>query len=123
LLNIYVMRRLVLALFISVMFTSCEKTLTDVPENEIPAWLKTRISQDEQIIKDSPQHKSSWGAWIRYKWQREYYFEYHNILNSLSVDPISENGDTLYNGGISMKYFYEKCCRQYVWKAPNYREY
>jgi hypothetical protein len=117
------MKKIALMFVLSIAFLSCEKTLPDVPDDEIPAWLKTRISQDEQTIQDYPKYMASWGAWIRYKWQKEYYFEYHNILSSSSVAPISENGDTLYYGATNMKYYNEKCCKQYVWKAPNYKEY
>ena len=107
----------------SIIFFSCEKTLHDVPDNEIPLWLKTRISQDEQIIRDNPKYMASWGAWIRYRWQKGYYFEYQNIMSSSTVAPITENGDTLYYGATHLKYYEEKCCKQYVWKAPNYKEY
>jgi hypothetical protein len=117
------LRKFVFIYFFSVIFFSCEKTLHDVPDNEIPLWLKTRISQHEQIIRDNPKSMSSWGAWIRYKWQKGYYFEYQNIMSSSTVAPITENGDTLYYGATHLKYYEEKCCKQYVWRAPNYKEY
>ena len=110
--------------FFSLIFFSCEKNSL-VPENEIPDWLKTRISQDELKIQESPKYMTSWGAWIRYKWQNDYYFEYNNIMSSTTIVPISENGDSLYKSAneTNMKYYTEKCCKQYVWKAPNYKEY
>jgi hypothetical protein len=119
------MKKLALMFLLSITFLSCEKNLPDVPENEIPIWLKTRISQDEQKIKENPKFMTSWGAWIRYKWQSEYYFEYNNILSSTTIVPISEKGDSLYKNAneTNMKYYNEKCCKQYVWKAPNYKEY
>ena len=33
----------------------------------------------------------------------EYYFEYHNVLSSSSVAPVSVNGDTLYYGATNLK--------------------
>ena len=119
------MKRILIVFFFSLLLFSCEKTLPDVPDNEIPAWLKTRISLDEQIIQDNPKYMASWGAWIRYKWQNDYYFEYYNILSSTTIVPISEMGDSLNKSAneINMKYYNEKCCRQYVWRAPNYKEY
>jgi len=119
------MKKIFLMFFFSLILFSCEKTLPDVPDSEIPDWLKTRIRQDEQTIKDYPKYMAPWGAWIRYRWEKEYYFEYHNILSSSSVAPVSENGDSLYKSAneTNMKYYNEKCCKQYVWKAPNYKEY
>jgi len=103
------------------MFFSCEKDYL-IPKNEVPEWLKTKISQDEQIIKDSPQSWLNYGAWLRYSWQNEYYFEYYNELSSSGPRAISTNGDTLhiYVNDINTVYYKEKCCKQYVWKAPHY---
>jgi len=42
--------------------------------------LKADIKLQEQIIKDSPQLMNAYGGWLRYDWQNEYYFEYHNSL-------------------------------------------
>lgn len=117
------MKKILVMIFLPFLLFSCEKTLPDVPDNEIPAWLKTRISQDEQTIKYYPKYMASWSAWIRYNWEKEYYFEYHNVLSSTIIAPVSEKGVTLYYGATNMKYYNEKCCKQYVWKAPNYKEY
>lgn len=109
--------------FLSLMFFSCEKDYL-IPDREVPDWLKAKISQDEQIIKDSPQLMNSYGAWLRYTWQNEYYFEYHNPLSSSSPRAISTNRDTLYLDVFdsTSDYYKEKCCRQYVWKAPKYED-
>ncbi|MFA5818250.1 MAG: hypothetical protein WC854_03105 [Bacteroidales bacterium] len=118
------MRKIALMFTFSLIFFSCEKDYL-IPKNEVPEWLKTKIKQDEQIIKDSPQSWINYGAWQRYKWQNEYYFEYHNTLSSSLPKPISTNGDTLhiYAFDINTDYAKEKCCKQYVWKAPEYKEY
>jgi len=118
------MRRIALMFVFTLIFLSCEKDNL-VPAGEIPDWLKTKIEQDEEIIKDSPQFLYAWGAWIRYEWQNDFYFEYHNILSSTMPQPISFSGDTLhiYATDINTDYYKEKCCMQYVWKAPNYKEY
>jgi hypothetical protein len=117
------MKTIALIITFSLALLSCKKTLPDVPETEIPVWLKTKISQDEVRIQQNPQYMTSWGAWIRYKWQNTYYFEYHNVLSSSSIAPVSESGDTLYYGATNLKYYNEKCCKQYVWRAPNYKEF
>ena len=36
------------------------------------------------------------GGWLRYDWQNEYYFEYHNALSSSSPRAISTKGDTFH---------------------------
>jgi hypothetical protein len=118
------MRKIALMIVFSLIFFSCEKNSL-VPENEIPDWLKTRISQDELKIQENPKYMTSWGAWIRYKWQNEYYFEYHNVVSSSSPRAISTKGDTLkiWANDINTDYYKEKCCKAFVWKAPKYREY
>ena len=62
------MKKLALMFFFSLMFFSCKKDYL-IPDREVPDWLKAKISQDEQIIKDSPQLMNSYGAWLRYTWQ------------------------------------------------------
>ena len=112
-------------LFISFMLISCEKDDYLIPNKEVPAWLKTKISQDEQIIKDSPQSDLNYGAWKRYKWQDDYYFEYQNysMMSSLP-QPISAKGDTLqfHVYDTTTDYYKEKCCKEFVWKAPEFKD-
>ena len=118
------MRKIGLIFTFSLIFFSCEKN-SFVPENEIPDWLKTSISNDEQKIKEAPKAMSAWGAWLRYKWENEYYFEYENPLSSSLYIPISVNGDSLYISpyDTNVEYFKGKCCKQYVWKGPLYIEF
>jgi hypothetical protein len=117
------MKKISLMLVLSIIFFSCEKDYL-IPDKEVPEWLKTKINQDEQIIRDSPQLMNAYGAWLRYKWQSEDYFEYHNELSSSLPQPISEKGDTLnfYVTDSTTDYYKEKCCKQYVWKAPEYKD-
>ena len=117
------MKKLALLITFSFVFFSCEKDYL-IPNKEVPKWLKEKIEQDEQIIKDSPQLMNSYGAWLRFKWQNEYYFEYHNVLSSSLPSPISAKGDTLhfYATDTNTDYYKEKCCKEYVWKAPNYED-
>jgi len=108
-----IMRKLVLLFTFSLIFFSCEKDYL------IP------IKQEEQIIKESPHLMNAYGAWLRYKWQNEYYFEYHNFLSSSSSIPVKANGDSLniHTDDINTDYCKEKCCKQFVWKAPKYKDY
>ncbi len=118
------MRKIGLIFTFSLIFFSCEKDYL-IPDKEVPEWLKIKIKQDEQLIKDSPQSWKNYGGWLRYKWQNEYYFEYHNVLSSSLPQPISAKGDTLhfYVFETNTDYYKEKCCKQYVWKAPEYKEF
>jgi hypothetical protein len=118
------MRKIALMFFFSLIFFSCEKDFL-IPDKEVPEWLKSKIKQEEQIIKESPQLMSAYGAWLRYDWQNEYYFEYHNELSSSFPRAISIKGDTLHiwANDVNTDYYKEKCCRQLVWEAPNYKEY
>lgn len=118
------MKKFSLLLIFSLIFFSCEKEYL-ISENEVPDWLKDHISQAEKSIKENPKGFHSYAAWIRFKWQEEYYFEYHNMASSFLIMPISATGDTLHfsPGATSTNYDKEKCCRQYVWKGPNYKEF
>ncbi|MFZ2339908.1 MAG: hypothetical protein WAW07_09350 [Bacteroidales bacterium] len=119
------MKKLSLMLFFSIMLFSCEKDDFLIPNKEVPAWLKAKISQDEQIIKNSPQSDLNYGAWKRYKWQDEYYFEYQNYVVFTSLpQPISVKGDTLqfYVYETTTDYYKEKCCKEFVWKAPEFKD-
>jgi hypothetical protein len=117
------MKKFALIFILSFFFISCEKDYL-IPNKEVPDWLKTIISQEEQIIKDSPQLMNSFGAWLRYNWQNDYYFEYHNVLSSSLPRVISSKGDTLnfYATDANTDYFKKKCCKEYVWKAPKYED-
>jgi hypothetical protein len=122
------MRNLIVIFILSIFLFSCKKNNDKgylLPDNEIPGWLKTQITKDEQKIQDSPQYMTSYGAWLRYNWQNVYYFEYHNPVSSSSPIPISFNGDTLhiFANDINTDYCKEKCCNVYVWKAPRFMDF
>ena len=109
-------------LFFTVTFLcfSCEKDYL-IPSNEVPEWLKEKISQDEAIIKSDPKLMPNYGAWLRYEFQGEKYYEYDNPLSSLSRNPYSQDGVRV-NTTIApfTDYWNDKCCEKFVWKAPNY---
>jgi hypothetical protein len=108
----------VLAFFI----VSCQKE--DYKEKEIPYWLKADIQKQEQIINESPRLMNSYGAWLRYQWKKDFYFEYHNDLSSSSPKATSYDGNTqIQVWDTTTNYYKEKCCKVYVWKAPEARDY
>lgn len=117
------MKKIALMFFLSLMLYSCEKSYL-IPSKEVPSWLKSKINKEEQIIKDSPQLMNSWGAWVRYEWHDQYFFEYHNPLSSSMPQPISLKGETLqiYATDMNTDYAKEKCCKTIVWQGPDYND-
>ena len=117
------MKKLALMFFISIMFFSCKKEYL-IPDKEVPDWLKAEIKHEEQVIKESPQLMNAYGGWLRYDWQNEYYFEYHNTLSSSSPIAISTKGETLHiwANDVTTDYYKEKCCKTLVWEAPNFSD-
>ena len=66
-----------------------------MPKDEIPGWLKDKIAQDEKIIESDPKLMQSYGAWIRYAFEDDYYYEYDNPLSSVIRNLYSEDGDSV----------------------------
>ncbi|MCK4879709.1 MAG: hypothetical protein KAS82_03580 [Bacteroidales bacterium] len=119
------MKRILIVVSISFLLLSCGKDYL-VPEEELPEWLIQRIEYDEQVIEASPKYYLAYGAWSRIKWNNENYYEYFNALSSTILPPISELGDTLdilMPLLTSSDYYKERCCREYVWKGPRYKDW
>lgn len=117
------MRKLSLLIIVFFCLVSCEKNGL-VPDNEIPNWLKERIAQDEAKINSDPMSGLDIGAWVRYKFEGEFYFEYKNALSSAGLHLYSETGDQVIASELWWwKYRYNKCCKKYVWKGPSYIDY
>ena len=83
------MKKIALMLFCALVLFSCEKDFL-IPGNEVPEWLKSKIEQDEQMMIDHPSSCLYYGAWLRYRWQDEYYFEYHCSCSSSSPRAFSK---------------------------------
>jgi hypothetical protein len=104
---------------------SCEKRDAFVPGNEIPSWLKDEIEGYRQALQQNPKNPVINGiAWIRYKWENEYYFEFRSMISSTFAYPISFNQDTLKVCPVCLgtEYHDNKCCKQYVWKGSIYAD-
>jgi hypothetical protein len=117
------MKKITLIFFFSLLLSSCEKDFL-IPDKEVPEWLKAEIKKDEQVMREHPSSCLYYGAWLRYTWQDEYYFEYHCSCSSSSPRAISAKGDTLHilANDVATDYYKEKCCRILVWKAPDYTD-
>lgn len=118
------MKNPIILISFALVMLSCEKDYL-IPKEDIPDWLKTRIEISDKLLKDKPKAMDAYGAWIRYEWENDYYFEYSNILSSYIGGPITFQGDTL--GYITdprvMDYAQNRCCKQYVWKGPRFKEF
>jgi|PlaIllAssembly_1097288.scaffolds.fasta_scaffold817160_1 hypothetical protein len=102
---------------------ACTKDPFLIPTSQIPKWLQDRITQDEKVLKTDPDSGPSITAWIRYKYNDSFYFEFHNMMWSSGPWYYDSNGNQLiYNDDPTFfqDYNSEKCCRQFVWKGPNY---
>jgi hypothetical protein len=114
-------QKIIFLSLISFILFSCEKDYL-IPDKDVPDWLKSKINQDENMMQDYTS--SCLYAWLSYNWQDEYYFEYHCSCSSSSPRAISTKCDTLHiwANDVTTDYYKEKCCRQLVWKAPNYTD-
>jgi hypothetical protein len=118
-----IMKKALLLFAIIVSCLSCRKDFL-IPNGEVPGWLKDKISQNEATIKSDPKLMPNYGAWIRYEYQGEKYYEYDNPLSCAISNPWSEAGEQI-NTSISpyTNYWNDKCCEMFVWKAPEYHKY
>ena len=114
------MKKILFLLVIVSLAYSCQKNEL-VPEDEIPNWLKERIAQDELAIEDDPQSGLDMAAWIRYKFEKRYYFEYYNMYSSsLPINYTYEGVVMSYSSTVYDEYLDNRCCKRYVWKGPSY---
>ena len=116
------MKNLIILFVLFLLFSSCKKE-EFVPENEIPVWLKDQIQWYDSALKQNPENYVLNGtAWIRYKWNNEYYFEFRSIISSSFAFPISFQQDTLKVCPVcsGTDYHDTKCCKQYVWKGTGF---
>jgi len=101
--------------------SACTKDPFLIPTSEIPKWLQDRITRDEKIIKSDPKSGLDITAWIRYKYNNSYYFEYHNMIWSSGPEYYDFDGNKiLLINEPYLDYNSKKCCKKFVWKGPNY---
>ncbi|MBU1013383.1 MAG: hypothetical protein KKG99_10275 [Bacteroidetes bacterium] len=123
------MKKPLILLVLSLILISCEKKKdiqneNFVPESEIPVWLKERIAADK-IASLTDQYSSlEISAWIRYKYEGNYFFENHNLLSS-SFPPVYNFQGSIVplNEESYLNYQNVKCCKQFVWKGSSYIDF
>jgi hypothetical protein len=115
------MKKLLPILVLFFCLVSCKKDNYLIPSSEVPKWIQERISHDEKVISSDPKSGLDIAAWIRYKYNSSYYFEYLNLLSSAGPEIYDSAGNKikLYNEPY-IDYSSKKCCRQFVWKGPSY---
>jgi len=116
------MKRITLIISLALIIISCENDQY-VRDSDIPAWLKERIASDEEIIAENPQSGLDIAAWIRYKYNESYYFEYLNLLSSSYHPVYNHQGEIIADIDEYQKYSSRKCCKQFVWKGSAYIEF
>lgn len=115
------MQKAVFLVGIIILLGSCQKEYL-VPAREVPEWLKERIAADEQVIQEDPTLMAGYGAWMRYQFRGDMYYEYINLLSSKYPDTFNESGqevnlvDEPY-----LDYWDDKCCGTYIWRGPGYQ--
>ena len=120
--NAMKMKKLMLFLLPAVLLISCERDKL-LPSDELPGWLKQRIADIEVQMSENPGTGFAVSAWIRYSWNDEYYYEWHNLISS-SFPPIYDaDGDMMaFAWDSNDEYQNGKCCKVYVWKGPSWNE-
>ena len=115
------MRKFLVLFTFLALFSACAKD-KDTAE-ELPAWLKERIAGDEKEIASDPQSGLDLGAWLKYSYDDQVYYEYHNLLmSSLPKVYHSDGTEVSFNQNEYTDYQKGKCCKQFVWKGKSYFE-
>lgn len=123
-LNLKTMKKLLILFSFTLLLISCEKWPDFlIPSSEVPRWLKERISHDEKIIESNPQSGLESSAWIRYKWNEKYFFEYRNAFSSAGPEKYTYAGDKMTLNQEYLNFETEKCCKEIVWKTSSYIDY
>jgi hypothetical protein len=111
------MKRVILLLLPVMLLTACEKQ-SFVPSGDVPEWLKEMIREAEEGDSNPPMYGTDFGAWVRYKYAGNYYFEWINPILS-SFPPVYDQSGRLSNMDQDeyARYQNGKCCKKYVWKG------
>jgi hypothetical protein len=119
------MKKLIILFSLTLFLFSCEKWPDFlIPDSEVPKWLKERIADDEKVIKSNPQSGLDAAAWIRYKYNNEYYFEYRNNFSSLGPEKFDYDGNKIIvTQAPYLNFEKDKCCKQFVWKGQTYIDF
>ena len=109
-------------LLLLVLTIACQNDDDAAPTSVVvPAWLQAQIDEDEAVIASDSSRLENYGAWIRYSFKNEFYYEYDNPLSSSFGSPFSEEGDVAnLSNPFFTNYQNERCCARYIWEGPRY---
>jgi hypothetical protein len=113
------MKRVILLLLPVIMLTSCEKQNL-LPSGDIPPWLKEMIREAEAGESSPPMFASDMGAWVRYRYEGNYFFEWLNPIMS-SLPPVyTREGLQVMDQSVYIPYQNGKRGKKYVWKGSSF---
>ncbi|HCM60261.1 MAG TPA: hypothetical protein DIS74_07800 [Bacteroidales bacterium] len=110
------MKRVLLLLLPIMLLTACEKQYL-VPSDEVPSWLKEMIREAEEGESNPPMYGSDFGAWVRYKYDGNYFFEWINPVSSSFPPVYNLEGNPVMEQMVDAPYQNGKCCKKYIWKG------
>ena len=114
------MKKILLLLLPALLLISCEKNYL-VPAAQVPEWLEDRIAETEKEIRSDPKSSLKICAWVRFTYEDDYYYEWINLLSSYWPHLYNQKGELMTFDSMDIyKYWNEKCCKQFIWKGPDY---
>ena len=96
------MRKLFVVFSLAILI-SCEKDKL-ISDSDIPGWLKNKIPESEELIESNPNSIASITAWLQFKYDGEYYFEFDNPISSSTHEVYRSDGTML---SVSDNLFFE----------------
>jgi len=109
---------LFITILFSLLFSSCEKS-SDTGL-DLPAWLKEKIEDHDEIITSEPDSFLKICAWIKHTWKGKYYFEFYNPISSSFPRVYNYEGEIITESKVLTAYYEERCCKTCIWKGPDY---
>lgn len=113
------MKRVILLLLPVIMLVACEKQNL-VPSGEVPPWLRDMIREAEAGISSPPMFATDMGAWVRYRYEGNDYYEWRNPIMSSFPPVYNRAGFKLTEQSVYIPYQNGKCCMKYVWKGSSF---
>jgi hypothetical protein len=113
------MKSVLLLLLPVMMLTACEKQHL-VPSGDVPVWLKEMILEAEEGESNPPMYGSDFGAWVRYRYDGNYFFEWINPIMASFPPVYNHDGDLIMEQIVYTPYQNGKCCKKYVWKGSSF---
>ena len=108
---------LFISILFSLLFSSCEKSSD--PGYELPAWLKEKIEDHDEVIASQADSYLRICAWISHTWEKNQYFEFSNPISSSFPSVYNYKGEIITDSKVLTPYYEERCCKTFIWKGPD----